>query len=539
MGRHRQPRKRLPWSASLAVPALALSILTGGVARAAELPSPLKPEAVLKYAAEHRAEITAAKARAAAAAEVPKQVRALPEPMVMASIDHLPISLEGINASFMAQQEFPLSGVLGARERAAAAEAKVVTAQAVTTKLDVEYQALAAYLMVVEAQRMIVVLDDQMAIAKQVVAVSQARLAASQAAGADVLRAELRDDAEALGQILVPVQVTPSRRFVGSSSPASLGGSMPEASSGYGTGTFGGSMGGGRAMAGPAAPPAGGDETMGNGMGAASAPMSVGGAGPAFVPLSQLAKIETIMGPPMIKSEMGSLTGWVYIDIEGRDQGGYVADAKGAVEREIKLPVGYRIKWTGQYELLERVRERMAFVLPLTLAIVFVILYLNFRGVAQTLIVMTAVPFAAVGAVWTLYAMQFNTSIAVWVGMIALLGVAAETASVMVVYLDGAWKEGRESGGIVDVPTLIIASVAAGSKRVRPLLMTVMTNILGLLPILIDQGVGSDVAKRIAAPMWGGLLSLTLLTLLVVPAVYVIWRSFELRRTARPLAIAG
>src|SRR6185369_17111838 len=132
----------------------------------------------------------------------------------------------------------------------------------------------------------------------------------------------------------------------------------------------------------------------------AGAAQSAAAAGPAYVPLAQLAKIETVMGPPMIKSEMGSLTGWVYVDLEGRDQGGYVADAKVAVARAIELPPGYSLKWTGQYELLERVRSRMAFVLPLTLAIVFVILYLNFRGVAQTLVVMTAVPFAAVGAIW-------------------------------------------------------------------------------------------------------------------------------------------
>lgn len=241
----------------------------------------------------------------------------------------------------------------------------------------------------------------------------------------------------------------------------------------------------------------------------------------------------------MIKSERGSLTGWVYVDIAGRDVGSYVEDAKAAVARAVQLPPGYSLKWTGQYELLERVRARLMFVLPLTLGPVFVILYLNFRGVAQTLIVMLGLPFAAVGAIWLLLFFPANTSIAVWVGMIALLGVAAETASVMVVYLDEAWKEGRRSGSIVDVRSLIRASVEVGAKRVRPLLMTVMTNILGLLPILIDRGIGSDVAKRIAAPMWGGLVSLTSLTLLVVPAVYVIWRSFELPRLASPVAAAG
>jgi Cu(I)/Ag(I) efflux system membrane protein CusA/SilA len=190
------------------------------------------------------------------------------------------------------------------------------------------------------------------------------------------------------------------------------------------------------------------------------------------------------------------------------------------------------VKWTGQYELLERVRSRMAVLLPLTIAIVTLILYFAFGGLAQTLIVLTGVPFAAVGAIWLLYVMRFNTSIAVWGGMIALLGVAAETASVMVVYLDEAWAEGEKSGGFASMKDLIGASVEAGSKRVRPLLMTVMTNVFGLLPVLLDTGVGSDVAKRVAAPMWGGLVSLTLLTLLVIPAMYVVWRGFTVRTRA-------
>jgi Cu(I)/Ag(I) efflux system membrane protein CusA/SilA len=173
-------------------------------------------------------------------------------------------------------------------------------------------------------------------------------------------------------------------------------------------------------------------------------------------------------------------------------------------------------------------------ILPLTLGIVFLILYMNFKGVAQTLVVMTSVPFAAVGAIWTLWLMRFNTSIAVWVGMIALLGVAAETASVMVVYLEDAWNEGRAKGTITNVVELVSGALEAATKRVRPMLMTVMANVFGLLPLLLDTGVGSDVAKRIAAPMWGGLVSLTILTLLVIPAVYVVWRSFQLRRAEQP-----
>jgi copper/silver efflux system protein len=236
----------------------------------------------------------------------------------------------------------------------------------------------------------------------------------------------------------------------------------------------------------------------------------------------------------MIKSEMGSITGWVYVDIDTADVGGYVRTAKSEVDRKVKVPPGYFIKWTGQYELLERVRARMTWILPLTIAIVFFILYVNFKGAAQALIVMTSVPFAAVGAVWMLWFARFNTSIAVWVGMIALLGVAAETASVMVVYLDDAWREGRAKGTIRTVQDLVAESLEAGAKRVRPMLMTVLTNVFGLLPILLDRGVGSDVAKRIAAPMWGGLVSLTILTLLVIPAVYVVWRTFHLRHAPCP-----
>lgn len=270
---------------------------------------------------------------------------------------------------------------------------------------------------------------------------------------------------------------------------------------------------------------------------AAASTKGGGGAAAAFIPLGQLARIETVMGPPMIKSELGSLTGWTYVDIDTTDVGGYVQAAKAKVDREVKLPPGYFLKWTGQFELLERVRARMAWILPLTIGIVFFILYMNFKGTAQALIVMSSVPFAAVGAIWMLWFAHFNTSIAVWVGMIALLGVAAETASVMVVYLDEAWQEGRGDGTLNDESDLIARSLEAGAKRIRPMLMTVLTNVFGLLPILLDTGVGSDVAKRIAAPMWGGLVSLTVLTLLVIPAVYVVWRSFHLDKGTAEAAV--
>jgi Cu(I)/Ag(I) efflux system membrane protein CusA/SilA len=346
---------------------------------------------------------------------------------------------------------------------------------------------------------------------------------------------ELRDDLDELRAVLVPIApLAPRPLPTGGASAAAGGAEAPAAMvTGSTAGVAGGMAGMGGATGGGAA-----SSGMAAGMDGGASPAAaraVAGAAPsaAFVPLGQLATIETVMGPSMIKSELGSLNGWVYVDIATDDIGGYVDAAKAKVAAEVHIPPGYYLKWTGQYELLERVRARMSWILPLTLGIVFVILYLNFRGAAQSLIVMTSVPFAAVGAIWTLWLLGFNTSIAVWVGMIALLGVAAETASVMVVYLDDAWREGRGRETIQTLDDLVGHSLEAAVKRVRPLLMTVLANVFGLLPILLDQGVGSDLAKRIAAPMWGGLVSLTILTLFVVPAVYVLWRGFQLRRLAR------
>ncbi|HEU0031726.1 MAG TPA: CusA/CzcA family heavy metal efflux RND transporter [Kofleriaceae bacterium] len=343
---------------------------------------------------------------------------------------------------------------------------------------------------------------------------------------------ELRDDLDKLRGVLVPIAPL-SPRPLPTGAPLASAGSAPDSMIGApATGGAGGGMagmgGGGASAGGMPATAMTGDTTP-------AAPPSQLGARPlaSFVPLGQLARIEPVMGPPMIKSELGSLSGWVYVDIDTDDVGGYVDAAKAKVASEIQLPPGYYVKWTGQYELLERVQARMMWILPLTIAIVFGILYLNFRGVAQSLIVMTGVPFAAVGAIWMLWGFGFNTSVAVWVGMIALLGVAAETASVMVVYLDEAWQSHRAAGTLATTPQLVDAALEAATKRVRPLLMTVLANVFGLLPILFDDGVGSDLAKRIALPMWGGLVSLTLLTLFVVPAVYVVWRSFQLARERR------
>jgi Cu(I)/Ag(I) efflux system membrane protein CusA/SilA len=255
----------------------------------------------------------------------------------------------------------------------------------------------------------------------------------------------------------------------------------------------------------------------------------------AHVRLGQLGRITAAMGPPMIKDEGGSLTGWVYVDTSRSDLGGYVAEAKRAVARELRLKPGYYLRWTGTYEFLERMQARMRIVIPLTVGIILAILFVNFGGLAQALLVLFSVPCAAMGSIWLLWLLGFNTSVAVWVGMIALLGVAAETASIMVIYLDEGYARWQADGRIHTTRDLIEMAMESAVLRVRPLLMTVAMNIFGLIPVMFDTGIGSDVAKRIAAPLWGGLVSLTLLTLAVIPALYVIWRERQLRHAeARP-----
>ncbi|HEU4395543.1 MAG TPA: CusA/CzcA family heavy metal efflux RND transporter, partial [Planctomycetota bacterium] len=259
------------------------------------------------------------------------------------------------------------------------------------------------------------------------------------------------------------------------------------------------------------------------------------------VPLAHLGRFETVMGPPMIKSEAGSLVGWVYVDVEGRDIGGYVDDAKAAVAGSVRLPAGYRLAWTGQYEFLERIRERLQYVVPLTLAVVFGILFVNLRGVTQSLLVMSAVPLALVGAVWTMAALGHNTSIAAYVGMIALVGMAAETATIMVVYLDQAYREWSEDGRLGSAADLVPMAAETATRRVRPLMMTMATDVVALMPVMIAAGPGADVAKRIASPMWGGLVSLAVLTLFVIPALYVLWRRWQGRslwRAGAPGSVA-
>jgi Cu(I)/Ag(I) efflux system membrane protein CusA/SilA len=275
-------------------------------------------------------------------------------------------------------------------------------------------------------------------------------------------------------------------------------------------------------------------QSTGSVMTIASAPrdfMEAGRQPGAAVPLGQLADVRVTTGPPMIKDENGVLVGYVFADIDqtARDLGGWVADAKTLTEAELGLPAGYRLQWTGQYEFLAEMEARLRYVIPLTLFLVIVLLYLSMRGWPQTFLVLMSLPFAVAGSVWLLAFMHYNLSTAVWVGIIAVAGVAAETGVVMVVYLDEAFNRYMRQGRI-QVPDDVDAAVVEGAAaRVRPLVMTVATTVLGLLPLLWEAGVGADVSARTAAPVVGGLWSCMVLTLLVLPAAYAMWRRGQVR----------
>jgi copper/silver efflux system protein len=238
-------------------------------------------------------------------------------------------------------------------------------------------------------------------------------------------------------------------------------------------------------------------------------------------------------GAPMIKNEQGFLAGFVYVDTAGVDLGTYVQNAQAAVAREVSLPAGYQLVWSGQYEYLQRAWERLSVVVPITLLIVILLLYFNTGSLAKTAIVLLAIPFSAVGAIWFVYLLGYNMSVAVWVGLIALLGVDAETGVFMLLYLELAY-EARENAGRMRTMADLRAAIEDGAvKRLRPKVMTVAVMFLGLVPIMWSHGAGSDVMKRIAAPMIGGILTSFLLELLVYPAVYDVWKGFEIRRLVR------
>ncbi len=259
---------------------------------------------------------------------------------------------------------------------------------------------------------------------------------------------------------------------------------------------------------------------------------SDGGESAGQVPMAQLGRFSVRAGPPMIKDENGSLVGYVFIDTSDSDLGGYVARAKRALA-DLELPAGYRLVWTGQYEFLERIEARMQILIPVTLLLILALLYFQFGKIGLSFLVMTSVPFAVVGSFWLLYFLGFNTSIAVWVGMIALIGIAAETASVMVVYLEQAYQKRLAEGAIRSTQDLVDCALEGAVLRVRPMLMTVGMNLVGLAPVMLSDGAGADVTQRIASPMIGGLVTLLVMTLLIVPVVYVTARSVALRLSRR------
>jgi copper/silver efflux system protein len=244
----------------------------------------------------------------------------------------------------------------------------------------------------------------------------------------------------------------------------------------------------------------------------------------AQIPLAELADIELVAGPAMIRDENALLTGYVYVDLAGRDVGGYVAEAKRAVEDQLRLPTGYTLVWSGQYENMIRVKERLKLVLPLTLFLIFVLLYMNTRSAVKATIVMLAVPFSLVGAVWYLWLLGYHISIAVWVGMIALMGLDAETGVFMLLFLDLSYQDAVRQGKMRTYEDLRQAIIHGAVKRVRPKMMTVAAAMMGLLPIMWSVGSGADMMKRIAAPMIGGLVTSFALELLVYPCIYAIWK---------------
>jgi Cu(I)/Ag(I) efflux system membrane protein CusA/SilA len=259
----------------------------------------------------------------------------------------------------------------------------------------------------------------------------------------------------------------------------------------------------------------------------------------AHIPLGQIAEVVITQGPTSIADEAGALAGLVSVAVSGRDLRGYVQDAQRAVRDRVTLPPGYRLVWAGQYEHLVRAEERLKLVVPVTMALILLLLYVNFRSLAKSLIVLLSVPFAAIGAIWYLDYLSYNLSVAVWVGIIALAGVAAETGVVMLVYLDEAYERRVREGCMTTVRDLREAVMDGAVQRVRPKMMTVAAIIGGLLPIMWTTGTGADVMKRIAAPMIGGMVSSTVLTLLVIPILYALWRSRSIPAMDRQLDVSN
>jgi len=242
------------------------------------------------------------------------------------------------------------------------------------------------------------------------------------------------------------------------------------------------------------------------------------------VPIAELADIKLVNGPAMIRDENGMLAGYVFVDVVGRDIGGYVEEAKKVVAENVNPPAGFSIIWSGQYENMLRVRERLKLILPVTIVLIFLLLYMNTKSVFKVLVVMLAVPFSLVGAVWLLYLLGYNVSIGVWVGMIALMGLDAETGVFMLLFLDLSYDEYRRAGKLRSLNDLHEAIVHGAVKRIRPKMMTVAAASMGLMPIMWSVGTGADMMKRVAAPMVGGLFTSFIMELLVYPAIYLLYK---------------
>jgi Cu(I)/Ag(I) efflux system membrane protein CusA/SilA len=339
---------------------------------------------------------------------------------------------------------------------------------------------------------------------------------------------DLRQDIESLRAVLVPLARGAPSVAMGASSGGMEDGAVERRAPSAGMGA----MGAGEGAGAPAAARAPDDAASRFSATPSALPASLGALPGRHVPLGQVADVRVVGGPPMIRDEDGQLAGYVYVDMDAskQDIGGYVERAKEIVGAELRLPPGYFIRWTGQYELLEAMQERMRFLVPLTLVIVVLLLYMNFGNMTQALIVLCSVPFALVGSVWLLAALDYNLSTAVWVGVIALVGLAAQTGVVMMVYCDTSFHRWKREGRIRGLDDIIEATLDGSVQRVRPKLMTVGTMMISLLPLLWSQGAGADVMKRVAAPMIGGLVTSAFLTLEIIPVVYAHWRWWQFKR---------
>ena len=254
------------------------------------------------------------------------------------------------------------------------------------------------------------------------------------------------------------------------------------------------------------------------------------------IPMAQVATINIKKGPPVIKTENARLNAWIYIDLKNIDVGTYVENASRIIAEKFQLPAGYSMAWSGQYEYMERARERLKTVLPLTLLIIFVLLYLNFKNITESLIVMLSLPFSLVGGIWYIYYLGYELSVAVVVGFIALAGVAAEIGVLVLVFIDHEWKKAIALKSVKKIGDVRRVVLQGTSGRLRPILMTVTAIIGGLLPIMWGSGTGSEVMKRIAAPMVGGMVSATILTLVVIPAIYALVLENRLRNSGYDLS---